>query len=475
MVVMSKTRLKFWLLLLAQVLVLAAGFSSSVRAGETDPAAVWPLCGRIAASAPAGWSPDQGCPAERFGNPAFTDAPFSSTFGPRPLYSGDGRYDFHRGIDLSTPVGTPVFAITAGRVEIAGDDPSFSDPVIKLRHFRPGRTSCSTVGCYYSLYLHMNSWVVAPGDNVAKGQLIGYSGVSASGFEHLHFEIRDAPASDPLSAWQRDAVHPMSVLPYSVPNNTTVSIDSVNVVDPAATRATVTVTSNRYDLTEVRLRVFDSRLVEVAQPGNTPDARGYHVLPSFSNFVTANFQYSHKNSTSVPWSAFGAGGVHECPYDHDHGSSYDANVHLDRQLPTNYLQGEFNGVRTVTRRYWPSDVSSYWVQMEFSALKGPAACIEATALFARGASQSTRWGQCTPPSPISIALSVNKTRSAITVKWTGATGTTVDIRRQGAVIASPKNSGSWIDKSFTRGTAYTYQVCHRGSTTQCSPEATVVP
>lgn len=462
----------YWL---ASFVLLTSLVTSNAWAGETDPQAVWPLCGRISASPPAGWTPQQGCPADRFGNPAFTDAPFSSTFGPRPLYSGDNRYDFHRGIDLATPVGTPVFAITAGRVEIAGNDPSFSDPVIKLRHFRPGRTSCSVVGCYYSLYLHMQSWAVAPGQDIAKGQLIGYTGTSASGFQHLHFEVRDAPASDPLSAWQRDAVHPMTVLPYSVPNNTSVSIDAVNAADPAATRATVTVTGNRYDLTEVRLRLFDSRLVEIPQPGNTPDARGYHVLPSFFNFVTANFQYSHKNSSSFPWSSYGVGGVNQCPYATDHGTTYEANVHLDRQLPTNYLQGQFNGVRTVTKGYWPSEVSNYWVQMEFGALKGPAACIEATATYAKGVSQSARWGQCTPPPAITIALSINRTRTAITVKWTGASGNTVDIRRQGVVTASPKNSGSWSDKAFTRGVSYTYQVCNRGSTSACSPQASIVP
>ena len=38
-----------------------------------DPAAVWPLCGRIMDNPPENWSVKDGCPAERFGNPAYAD------------------------------------------------------------------------------------------------------------------------------------------------------------------------------------------------------------------------------------------------------------------------------------------------------------------------------------------------------------------------------------------------------------------
>lgn len=44
---------------------------------------------------------------------------------------------------------------------------------------------------FYSNYMHMQeNTTVTPGQQVTKGQLIGYSSHSASGFEHLHFEIR---------------------------------------------------------------------------------------------------------------------------------------------------------------------------------------------------------------------------------------------------------------------------------------------
>ncbi|HKJ16257.1 MAG TPA: hypothetical protein VJ984_02770, partial [Xanthomonadales bacterium] len=74
--------------------------------GKTDPDMIWPLCGRISENPPPGWVDTDGCPAERFGDPAYSDAPFSATYGPRPLASESNRYDFHRGVDIATPIGT---------------------------------------------------------------------------------------------------------------------------------------------------------------------------------------------------------------------------------------------------------------------------------------------------------------------------------------------------------------------------------
>lgn len=460
--------------LVACVLFLLA--PSTVAAGQTDPQPAWPLCGRISANPPVGWTESQGCPAVRFGNAAYSDQPLSSTYGPRPLYSGDNRYDFHRGVDIAAPLGTPVFAIADGLVQIAGDDPGYTDPLIKLRHFRPGQASCASVGCYYSLYLHVSDWVVPVGTTVTKGQLLGHTGASsASNFAHLHFEVRDAPASDTASAWSRDAVHPLRVLPYSVANNSSVVFGAVDTGNANATVAQVTVSSNRYDLQSVEMRVFDASHVEIAQPGNTPDARGYYVTPPFFDMETSNFQYSHKDSATFPWESYGAGGVNECPYASEHGAAYDGNVHMDAQSPTDFHQGLFNGVLVSTRKYWPSDVADYWLQLEFQALRGPAACIEATAVFVGAASQTGKWGACTPPppSPITMTLAANNRGTAVTVRWTGATGAKVDVRRDGALLASPKNIGSYTDKLVVKGASYTYRVCQAGSTTACSSEASI--
>ncbi len=368
--------------------------SSAAFAANTDPNAIWPLCGRISESPPSGWVTTDGCPTERFGNAAYTDEPLSATFGPRPLASEDSRYDFHRGVDIATPIGTPFFAIADGIVVIAGTHSSYTDPLVSLRHFRPGETSCNLNGCYRSQNLHINSWVVNTSDHVVKGQLLGYTGASGSGFEHLHFEVRDAPAFDTLSAWSRDAIHPLSVLPYEKPSDTSMVFNDVDLTSPTAGRVDLSLTSNRYDLVAVDLDMFDSNGQELPQSGDTPDARGYYVEPPFFNMETWNFMFSHKDSTAFPWSSFGPGGVNECPYHADHAASYNANVHMDQQYPGAPLEGRFNGIHVRTHRYWPSNKSDYQVNLEFLALQGEATCVEVTAIFASGDKATSHWGDC---------------------------------------------------------------------------------
>ncbi|MDX1459678.1 MAG: PKD domain-containing protein [Xanthomonadales bacterium] len=361
---------------------------------DTDSNPIWPLCGRITENPPPGWVDTDGCPAGRFGDPAYSDEPLSATFGPRPLASESNRYDFHRGVDIATPSGTPFFAIADGIVQTAGTHPSFSDPLVRVRHFRPGETSCNAGGCYNSLYLHISSAVVAENDTVVKGQLLGYTGASGSGFEHLHFEMRDAPDFDPFSSWQRDSIHPLQVVPYQAPNNTTIQFNNVDFTDPLAGIVDLTVTSNRFDLMRVELTLLDGALAVIPQSGNTPDARGYNVAPSFFDMDAWNFQYTHKDSTNFPWSSYGAGGVNECPYHADHGGSYDAHVHMDQQDPGNYQEGLFNGLHIRTQKYWPSDVDDYTVDLEFLALEGDPACVQATATFASGDTGFAEWGSC---------------------------------------------------------------------------------
>jgi len=369
-------------------------FALNVQAANTDPNTVWPLCGRITDNPPAGWVDTDGCPVVRAGDASFSDEPLSATFGPRPLASESNRYDFHRGVDIATPIGTPFFAISDGSVEIAGSNPSFSDPLVKLRHFRPGETSCSPTGCYHSFYLHISNWVVAEGEQVVKGQLLGYTGASSSGFEHVHFEVRDAPDFDVFSSWSRDAIHPLSTVPYSAPNNTTMVFNDVDFATPGAGRVDLTLSSNRFDLVKVSLALFDASHVALPQSGNTPDANGYLIEPSFFDMEEWIFMYSHKDSANFPWASFGAGGVNQCPYHADHGGSYDANVHMDAQYPGNTLEGLFNGLHIRTQKYWPSGVDDYAVDLEFLALEGDPVCVEATALFASGDSSISKWGNC---------------------------------------------------------------------------------
>jgi hypothetical protein len=57
--------------------------------------------------------------------------------------------------------------------------------------------------------------------------------------------------------------------------------------------------------------------------------------------------------------------------------------------------------------------------------------------------------------------------------WSGATSNNIDVYRDGNVIATVRNRGTYIDSTGTTGRArYTYKVCEAGTST-CSNDATV--
>ncbi len=395
---------------------------SSARSQQFDQSLAWPLCGRIAESPPPGWIVSDGCPPDRWGSADHTDLTLNSVFGPRPLASENNRYDFHRGIDIATPEWTPVFAITDGIVKIAGDHPSYSDPLVQLRHYRPGYSSCEDVGCYHSNYMHLNDAAVNVDDVVGKGDLIGYTGKSASGFAHLHFEIRDAPPFDIFSRWQRDAISPLATLPYQSPGTAVITFDSVDTSDPSNPIVQVTVASSRVDVKRVELFIYDSAYELVAQPGNVPDAHGYNLYPPWFDVNEWNRQYTHKNSSNFPWESFDAGGENECPFYFEHGPSYDAHIHMDAQDPFDFHVGLFNGVRIQTQKYNPGD---YYLNLTFNELQGPAHCVLGKVWLAAGGVAIEQWGDCSGVLPVAEDQSVTTDENVpidITLTGIGASG-----------------------------------------------------
>ena len=376
--------------------VITVTVSASGSTEQFDTAMAWPLCGRISKNPPGGWVDTDGCPAVRWGDPGFSDLPVFSPFGPRQLVSEGGRYDFHRGIDLATPTGTPVFAVADGTVKIAGVHPSYSDPLVQLRHFRPGETSCDNVGCYHTNYMHLSQVVVAEDDVVSKGDLVGYTGASASGFEHLHYETRNAPAFDVFSRWQRDAIDSLGVLPYQDASGASISFDSVDTSNPSQPVVALTVQTTHVDVQRVELTLLDSAGDVIPQPGNVPDAKGYNVNPSWFGMDDWNHQYTHKDSTNVPWESFGAGEVNECPYHPEHPASYDAHIHMDKQKvdpqdPQAFEIGLFNGVELFRP---PISGGVYSLQLTFHELQGVADCLTAEVFFSSGGSSTASWGNC---------------------------------------------------------------------------------
>lgn len=143
----------------------------------------------------------------------------SSPFGPRQLFSGNFRYDYHRGLDIPLPMCSPLYAIDDGVVTISYDHPKYQDPVLQFKITSWGSE------VYYANYLHINASYVSVGENVTKGQLIGCSGASiasGTGFEHLHFEIRKG------SMKSRACEVPFLYLPYDdTANNLIVGVEEV--------------------------------------------------------------------------------------------------------------------------------------------------------------------------------------------------------------------------------------------------------
>lgn len=101
-----------------------------------------------------------------------------SGFGARihPVYK---IRKMHSGIDFTAPVGTPIYATGNGRVEAVGADSGYGRRVI-INH---GYT-------YKTLYGHMSKFAVKTGQQVKRGDLIGYVGnTGTSTGPHLHYEV----------------------------------------------------------------------------------------------------------------------------------------------------------------------------------------------------------------------------------------------------------------------------------------------
>jgi lipoprotein NlpD len=96
----------------------------------------------------------------------------------------------HQGIDISSPIGTPIKASNAGRVIYSNNAIKGYGNLVVLRHSEE----------YVTVYAHNQVNLVEEGTWVEKGQIIGKVGHTgrATG-PHLHFEIRrNNKAVDPL-------------------------------------------------------------------------------------------------------------------------------------------------------------------------------------------------------------------------------------------------------------------------------------
>lgn len=102
----------------------------------------------------------------------------SSNYGGRvdPVNKG---FEYHQGLDIAVDFGVPVYATAAGTVEQAGWNGGYGR-YIKLQHGNG----------YETAYGHMSGLAVSTGQQVIKGEIIGF--VGSSGYStgpHLHYEV----------------------------------------------------------------------------------------------------------------------------------------------------------------------------------------------------------------------------------------------------------------------------------------------
>lgn len=129
----------------------SSGSSSSGSSGSASSGGyLWPLSGYRSVSSPFGW---RNCPFH-------------------------GR-EFHSGVDIPAPSGTPIKATKSGVVIVSTYGSSYGNYVV-VAHSDGGR----------SLYAHMSSRSVSAGQTVSQGQTIGAVGTTGSSTgNHLHFEL----------------------------------------------------------------------------------------------------------------------------------------------------------------------------------------------------------------------------------------------------------------------------------------------
>jgi murein DD-endopeptidase MepM/ murein hydrolase activator NlpD len=127
----------------------------------------------LAAASPSIW-PAQGWLTDRFG------------VRKDPL---TGQAAFHPGLDISTPVGQPVYATADGTVDVAAYSGDFGN-LVELQHGFGLSTR----------YAHLSRFAVIPGAAVKRGDVVGYVGATgrATG-SHVHYEIlANGTSIDPL-------------------------------------------------------------------------------------------------------------------------------------------------------------------------------------------------------------------------------------------------------------------------------------
>ncbi len=117
----------------------------------------------LLSSTPSIW-PAQGWVSSEFG---YRNSPFT------------GQRELHRGIDISAPIGTPIYAPADGKVTFSDRDGAYGVTLV-ISHGRGIKTR----------YAHLQKYLAEKNQKVSRGQIIGYVGNSGrSTGPHLHYEV----------------------------------------------------------------------------------------------------------------------------------------------------------------------------------------------------------------------------------------------------------------------------------------------
>jgi murein DD-endopeptidase MepM/ murein hydrolase activator NlpD len=119
----------------------------------------------------------------------------TASFGSR-IDPFTGSLSYHAGVDIANDIGTPVKATADGVVFFAGFDEGGYGNLVTINHGNG----------YATKFGHMIKSVVAAGQHVKKGQVIGYLGSTGrSTAPHLHYEVRlNGVAVNPVKYLNRE-------------------------------------------------------------------------------------------------------------------------------------------------------------------------------------------------------------------------------------------------------------------------------